>query len=48
MAPNRWRQIEELYRAAEQRTQESRAAFLEGVRGQDAELLREVCSVATF
>lgn len=45
MASNRWREIERLYHAAQERIQESRAAFLESACGQDAELRREVESL---
>jgi hypothetical protein len=45
MDPNRRQQIEELYHAAQARTPENRAAFLDGACGQDTRLRREVESL---
>jgi eukaryotic-like serine/threonine-protein kinase len=42
MTPERWRRIEEIYEAAQQRTPEKRAAFLAAACGDDEPLRREV------
>jgi eukaryotic-like serine/threonine-protein kinase len=42
MNPERWQQIEALYRAARERKPEERNAFLEGAAGDDADLRRQV------
>jgi len=45
MAPDRWQRIEALYHAALERDPATRAAFLDGACGQDADLRREVESL---
>jgi Tol biopolymer transport system component len=45
MTPERWRQIEECYQAALERSPESRAAFLDAACGQDRALREEVESL---
>ena len=45
MNPERWRQIEELFHAALERTSERRPAFLDGACRGDLELRREVESL---
>ena len=42
MNPNRWRQIETLYRAAQDRRPEERNAFLDGACGHDLDLRQQV------
>jgi ketosteroid isomerase-like protein len=45
MTPERWQQIERLYHAALERTQAERAAFLDAVCADDADLRTEVDSL---